>query len=136
MNITIQPIGTENSRGLAPRCGLNPKSQNVCLSHAWKALGGPTPNSPACSPRRKRRQVFRALFPACDVFLRIMHPSYPGLRPGNNGDRFLGVGARSALESWALGNPCTVQTHSPHSGNRRAQPRPGIARKGLHLIVG
>ena len=27
--------------------------------------------------------------------------------------------------SWALGPHDTVQTHSPHSGNRRARPRPG-----------
>ena len=27
--------------------------------------------------------------------------------------------------SWALGHPDTVQTHSPHLGDRRARPRPG-----------
>ena len=56
------------------------------LSHDRRTLGCPTPNSPACSPRRQLRQVFRALFPACDVSSRIVHPSYAGLRPRNNGD--------------------------------------------------
>ena len=39
-------------------------------------------------------------------------------------------------KSRALGTPCTVQTHSPHSGDRRARPRPGRAPEGLHLCRG
>ena len=35
-------------------------------------------------------------------------------------------------KSWALGPPGTIQTHSPHSGDRRARPRPGKAAAGLH----
>jgi hypothetical protein len=105
----------------------------VCLSPTRGTSGGPAPNSPACSPRRERRQVFRALFPACDVSLRIVRPSCTGLRPWNNGDRSLGVGARSALANWALGTPCEIQAHSPHSGYRQAQPCPGQALEELHL---
>jgi hypothetical protein len=32
----------------------------------------------------------------------------------------------------ALGPPAAVQTHSPHSGDRRARPRPGKGAAGLH----
>ena len=39
-------------------------------------------------------------------------------------------------KSRALGTPCTVQTHSPHSGDRRARPRPGRTPEGLHLCAG
>ena len=39
-------------------------------------------------------------------------------------------------QSWALGPPCTVQKHSPHSGDRKAQPFPGRAHEGLHLVAG
>ena len=75
------------------------------LSHTRRTLGGPAPNSLVCSPRRPRRQVFRALFPACDCTLRIVRPSYAGLRPRNNGDRGLGVGTRSALEKQGPQSP-------------------------------
>jgi len=93
-------------------------------------------NSPACSPRRERRRVFRALFPACGFAPRIVRPSGPGLRPGDNGDRSLRVGARSTLESRALGTQRTIQAHSPRSGDRRARPRPGQARRGSHPAAG
>jgi hypothetical protein len=36
----------------------------------------------------------------------------------------------------ALGPPDTVQAHSPHSGDRRAQPCPGKAAAGLHRSRG
>jgi hypothetical protein len=55
--------------------------RSVRLSHARRTSGCPTPNSPACSPHRQLRQVFRALFSVCDVSSRIMHPSGAGLRP-------------------------------------------------------
>ena len=32
----------------------------------------------------------------------------------------------------ALGPPAAVQTHAPHSGDRRARPRPGKGAAGLH----
>ena len=32
--------------------------------------------------------------------------------------------------------PCTVQAYSPHSGDRRARPRPGTALEGSHLRAG
>ena len=32
--------------------------------------------------------------------------------------------------------PRTVQAHSPHSGDRRARPRPGTALEGSHLRAG
>ena len=89
--------GEGSSRGLAPRRGLGTrKAKSASLSHVPRTSGDPPPYSPACSPRRERRRVFRALFPACDVSPRIVRPSGPGLRPGNNGDRSLRVGARSA----------------------------------------
>ena len=122
----LERICTSTGRGY-------PKFKSACLSPTQGTSGGPAPNSPACSPRRKRRQVFRALFPACDVSLRIVRPSCTGLRPWNNGDRLLGVGARSALASWALGTPSKIQAHSPHSGYRQARPCPGKALEGLHL---
>jgi len=37
--------------------------------------------------------------------------------------------------SWALGNPHTVQTCSPHSGNRLAQPSPGQSLQGLNPLT-
>jgi len=85
------------ARTPAPAEPGEPKA-GACLSRGPEALGGPPSNSPACSPRRERRRVFRALFPACDVSPRIVRPSRPGLRPGDNGDRSLRVGARSALD--------------------------------------
>ena len=90
----------QGAPGLAPGCGLEPSEpkRSACLSHTPGTSGGPPSNSPACSPRRERRRVFRALFPACDVSPRIVRPSRPGLRPGDNGDRSLRVGARSALD--------------------------------------
>jgi hypothetical protein len=39
-------------------------------------------------------------------------------------------------KTWALSPPCTVQTHSPHSGNRKGNPfRDDLTRapEGLHL---
>ena len=128
----------QGAPGLAPGCGLEPSEpkRSACLSHTPGTSGGPPSNSPACSPRRERRRVFRALFPACDVSLRIVRPSCTSLRPWNNGDRLLGVGARSALESWALGTPCEIQACSPHSGYRQARPCPGRALEGLNLNAG
>ena len=80
-------------------------NEGARLSHTRRTLGDPAPNSLVCSPRRPRRQVFRALFPACDCTLRIVRPSYAGLRPRNNGDRGLGVGTRSALEKQGPQSP-------------------------------
>ena len=113
-----------------------PKSQSVYLSHARSTLGCPTPNSPACSPRRQRGQVFRALFPACDGSLRIMRPSYPGLRLGNNGDRMtrgrreIGIGElgpRNSLNGSDTLPPRGWQTGATPSGNnsRGLAPRSG-----------
>jgi hypothetical protein len=119
----------ESSRGLEPRRGRATRKakRSACLSHAPEVSGDPPPNSPACSPRRERRRVFRALFPACDVFPRIVRPSCPGLRPGNNGDSL-----RLALDRHWKG----FQAHSPHSGDRQARPRPGKAAAGLHRSGG
>jgi len=133
---TLIMIVQWHSRGLAPRSRLIPMSQNVCLSRAWNTSSCPSPNSPACSPRRQRGQVFRALFPACDGSLRIVRPSYPGLRPGNNGDRMtrgrrgIGIGRmgpQNPLHGSDTLPPLGWQTGATPSGknSRRLAPRCG-----------
>ena len=86
-NATVIGTFQGRSHGIEPCTAAPAETQKSArLSHARRTSGCPTPNSPACSPRRQLGQVFRALFPACDVSSRIVHPSYAGLRPRNNGD--------------------------------------------------
>ena len=111
-------------------------SQNVCLSHTQGTSSDPAPNSPACSPRRELRQVFRALFPACDVSLRIMRPSYASLRSRNNGDSSLEVGARSTLDKLGPWIPRYGPDTLPPLGQQTGATPSGKTREGLHLFAG
>ena len=64
------------------------------------------------------------------------HPSPLGLRPVNNGDRHLEVGAGSALETWASTPQHTIRAHSPRSGYRQARPCPGLPCEDSNLEEG
>ena len=80
-------------------------SQNVSLPPELKAIH--TTFHPRFRPADKREQAFRAVF-TCDGSLRIMRPSYPGLRLGNNGDRMTRGLRKNDTGNWA---PTTVSTN-------------------------
>jgi hypothetical protein len=143
-------------------------------------LGGPTSNSPACSPRRNGGKFFVLCFQPvtfpCALCAQVTRasaprvvqlPIHPRVRLADNGGKFFVLcfqpvtfpcalcaqvtrasarvtmataDSRSARDrhwkSRALRTPCTIQAHSPRSGNRQARPRPGLALEDLHLKTG
>jgi len=125
-------------RGLHPAAGLNPASPKE--AHAC-----PTPRElrvvrPPIHPRVRPAENGGEFFVLCFQPVTFPRALCAQVAPASARATMATAHSGSARDRhWierALGNQCTIQAHSPHSGNRRARPRPGQARGGSHPAAG
>ena len=90
------------------------------LSHDRRTSGCPTPNSPACSPTDNCGKFFVLCFHPV-TFPRALYTQVTQVSAHETMVTAYSGSVRGRhWKSWGLGPPGTVQTHFPHSGNRKA----------------
>ena len=117
---------TQTLEGLHLGVGLRPQSQ---IAHACPTPGELWVIQPPIHPRARPAENGGKFFVLC--FQPVTFPCALCAQVTQASARETMATAHSGSardrhwNSWALGTPRTVQTHSPHSGDRRALPRPG-----------
>ena len=124
-------------RGTCTRCGLEPESQRA---HACPTHGELRVVPPPIHPRVRLADNGGKFFVLCFQPVTFPCALCAQVTRASARETMATADSRSARDrhwkSRALRTPCTIQAHSPRSGNRQARPRPGLALEDLHLKTG